>query len=78
MHAFKFGVANANNEFQWASWGKNVSVIALKNNVKFVYKDGKITPPKADNDLWTSIKPTMFSTDVSKLIPFAEEIPLPK
>jgi hypothetical protein len=75
---FAFGVKAACNEFQWASWGKNGSVIALKNNVKFVYKSGKITPPKADENLRTSIQPTMFATDVSKLIPFAEEIPLPK
>ena len=40
-----FGVKNACNEFHWASWGTKRSVIAIKNNVKFVYEDGKLTPP---------------------------------
>jgi hypothetical protein len=77
VRVFSFGVKSACNEFHWASWGANRSVIALKDNVQFVYENGKITPPKADSDLWRKIKPTMFSTPVEKLIPFADEVPMP-
>lgn len=73
---FAFGVKNALNQYHWASWGKKRSVIAIKHNVKFVYKNGKLTPPKKDNDLYLTIKPTMFETPVEKLEPFVEEVSL--
>ena len=71
---FAFGIKNASNEFHWANWGKKRSVIAIKRNVKFVYENGKLTPPKKDNDLFLTIKPTMFETPVEKLDPFVEEL----
>lgn len=73
---FSFGVKNASNQFHWASWGKKRSVIAIKKNVKFVYENGKLTPPKKDNDLYLNIKPTMFETPVEKLEPFVEKLPI--
>ena len=47
--AITFGVTNACNQFDWASWGKSGSVIALKKNIRFKYRDGKMTPPKIDD-----------------------------
>lgn len=75
-HVFAFGIQNASNEYHWASWGKKRSVIAIKRNVKFVYENGKLTPPKKDNDLFLAIKPTMFETPVEKLDPFVDELPV--
>lgn len=74
---FSFGVKAAKNEFHWASWSAKRSVIALKYNVKFVYDGVRVTPPAADNDLWSAIRPTMFDTPVERLVPFAREVPLP-
>lgn len=77
-----FGVKSACNEFHWASWGKKRSVIALKNNVKFVYEDGKLTPPKQGEMLASMIEPPHSSRgggmDEETAIPFAQEVPLPK
>lgn len=74
-----FGVKSACNEFHWASWGKKRSVIALKDNVKFTYQDGKITPPKAGPELYEYIKPnSMHMTPVEQFVPFAEDVSLPK
>lgn len=75
-----FGVKNACNEFHWASWGERRSVIALKHNVKFTYENGKITPPKAGEQLWNSIEPPHAGEGLSieDAIPFAEDVPPPK
>lgn len=75
-----FGVKKACNEYQWASWGEKRSVIALKNNVKFTYEDGKMILPKGGEKLWKSIEPP-HAGDGLKLedaIPFSEDVPLPK
>lgn len=77
-HVYGFGVKNAENEFHWASWGKRRSVIAIKKNVKFIYEGGKLIPPKKDNDLFLTIKPTMFETPVEKLEPFVQQLPVRK
>lgn len=74
---FAFGVTAACNQFHWASWGKKRSVIAIKDNVRFIYANGKLAAPAADNDLYSTIKPTMFDTPVEQLHPFARELPLP-
>lgn len=71
---FRFGVKNACNEFHWASWGARTSVIALKENVRFVYAEGVLSPPQKDNALSSSIKPSMFDTPVESLEPFAGEV----
>ncbi|MES2049275.1 MAG: hypothetical protein V4447_12810 [Pseudomonadota bacterium] len=75
-----FGIKKACNVFHWASWGEKRSVIALKNNVNFIYENGKMTLPASDEKLWKSIEPPhagegMKSEDA---IPFAEDIPPPK
>ena len=46
-HIFDFGVKNACAEYHWASWG-NRSVIAIKENIRFTYSSGKLSPPSAD------------------------------
>jgi hypothetical protein len=75
-----FGVKKACNEFHWASWGKKRSVIALKNNVKFVYEDGVMTLPKAGESLWNAIEPPHAGPGLSEedAVPFAVDVPLPK
>jgi hypothetical protein len=77
-----FGVKNACNEFHWASWGDKRSVIALKNNVKFVYENGKLTPPPAGEKLFKAIEPPHSSrgADLTEdsAIPFVNEVALPK
>jgi hypothetical protein len=75
-----FGVKKACNEFHWASWGEKRSVIALKNNVSFVYENGKITPPASGKKLWKTIEPPHAGPGLAEedAIGFAEEVPLPK
>lgn len=76
---FAFGVKNACNEFKKASWGEKRSVIALKKNVSFVYENGKLTPPKAGEQLWKSIEPPHAGPGlkVEDAVPFVEELALP-
>lgn len=52
-----FGVKKACNEFHWASWGGKRSVIAIKNNVSFVYEKGRLIPPPPGEKLWSSVEP---------------------
>ena len=68
------------NEFHWASWGEKRSVIALKNNVSFVYENGKITPPASGQKLWKAIEPPHAGSGLAEedAIGFAEDVPLPK
>jgi hypothetical protein len=77
-----FGVKNACNEFHWASWGDKRSVIALKNNVKFTYENGKLTPPAAGEKLFKAIEPPHSSRGAGlteeSAIPFVNEVALPK
>jgi hypothetical protein len=77
-----FGVKNACNEFHWASWGDKRSVIALKSNVKFVYENGKLTPPAAGEKLYKAIEPPHSSRGEGltqeNAIPFVNDVPLPK
>jgi hypothetical protein len=75
-----FGVKKACNEFQWASWGEKRSVVALKNNVKFVYENGTVKLPKAGETLWNAIEPPHAGPGLSEeeAIPFAEELPISK
>lgn len=80
--AIAFGVKNACNEFQWASWGTKRSVIALKNNVKFTYQQGKITPPKSGSALFKSIEPPHSSVGggltEENAIPFVQDVVISK
>ena len=75
-----FGVKKACNEFHWASWGDKRSVIALKNNVSFVYENGRITPPASGKKLWKAIEPPHAGSGLAEedAIGFAEDVPLPK
>lgn len=77
---FAFGVKRACNEFHWASWGDKRSVIALKHNVKFVYENGKLTPPVSGEGLWKAIEPPHAGTGLAKedAVAFVEEVSLPK
>ncbi len=79
--SISFGVKNACNKFQWATWGKSGSVIALKNNVRFRYKDGKLTPPKADEGFLQAIElpEDAPSTGVvaESIIPFVRPVASP-
>ncbi|MGC4063042.1 MAG: hypothetical protein QM749_20250 [Aquabacterium sp.] len=70
-----FGVRGACSKFHWASWGKHKSVIALKRNVKFTYKDGVLTPPKRDDNLFVNIEVyagDATSINVGKIAPFGD------
>ena len=77
-----FGVKAACNEFHWASWGEKRSVIALKNNVKFTYENGRLTPPSRGRKLLSTVEPPHSSVgggmDERDAIPFADELSLPR
>jgi hypothetical protein len=75
-----FGVKKACNEFHWASWGEKRSVIALKNNVKFIYENGRMTLPAGGEKLWKSIEPPHAGAGLSleDAVAFAEDMPPPK
>ena len=75
-----FGVKKACNELHWASWGEKRSVIALKNNVKFTYENGKMTLPPAGEKLWHAIEPPHAGAGLAEedAVPFAEDVPPPK
>jgi hypothetical protein len=75
-----FGVKKACNEFHWASWGEKRSVIALKNNVKFIYENGRMTLPAGGERLWKSIEPPHAGAGLSleDAVAFAEDVPPPK
>jgi hypothetical protein len=75
-----FGVKNACNEFHWASWGDKRSVIALKKNVKFVYENGRLTPPPKGEALWKAIEPPHAGAGlaIEDAIPFVEVVRPPK
>lgn len=77
---FAFGVRKACNEFHWASWGNKRSVIALKNNVSFIYEKGKLTPPASGEKLWKSIEPPHAGAGLSQedAVGFVEEVPFSK
>jgi hypothetical protein len=74
-----FGVKGACNEFHWASWGKR-SVIAIKNNVRFIYENGKFSLPARGEQLWRSVAPPEAGNGLAEenAVPFAEDVPLPK
>lgn len=72
-----FGVNGACSEFHWAKWSKRKSVIALKRNVKFVYQNSALTPPKRDDDLFSNVKTYADNTtpvNAGKIFPFVENI----
>jgi hypothetical protein len=75
-----FGVKKACNEFYWASWGEKRSVIALKNNVKFIYENGKMMLPAKGEQLWKSIEPPHAGAglDLEDAVAFAEDVQPPK
>ncbi len=75
-----FGVKNACNEFHWASWGRKRSVIAIKNNVRFVYENGKLIPPPPGEKLWRSVEPPHAGTGLAAedAMGFVEVLGLPK
>lgn len=77
---YAFGVKKACNEFHWASWGAKRSVIAIKNNVRFVYESGKLIPPPPGEKLWNSVEPPHAGAGlaIEDAIGFVEELPLPK
>lgn len=73
-HVYAFGVKNACAEYHWASWGKKRSIIAIKENIRFTYSNGKLTPPPADFGDGTpvNIRPPADP----RSWPFVEEIPI--
>lgn len=75
-----FGVRKACNEFHWASWGAKRSVIAIKNNVRFVYENGKLIPPASGEKLWSSVEPPHAGPGlaVEEAVGFVEVLVLPK
>jgi hypothetical protein len=75
-----FGVKKACNEFHWASWGEKRSVIALKNDVKFIYENGKMTVPAGGEKLWKAIEPPHAGAglELEDAVAFAEDVPPPK
>lgn len=74
---FAFGIKNACAEYHWASWGKKRSVIAIKENVRFTYSNGKLIPPPADFGDGMPLS-RRFPEDgkLKPLSPFVEEIPV--
>lgn len=80
VKVFAFGIKKACNEFHWASWSGKRSVIALKNNVSFVYENGKLTPPASGEKLWKSIEPPHAGAGLSQedAVGFVEEVPFSK
>lgn len=75
---FAFGVKNACAEYHWASWGKKRSVIAIKENIRFSYSNGKLNPPPADFGDGTPLL-RRYTEDVKsqRNWPFVEELPIP-
>jgi hypothetical protein len=74
---FEFGITNTCNTFHWASWGKGDSaVIAIKDNVKIKYNNGKFTFPDEENYLSGSTSAT-GSNKAADYVPFARELPIP-
>ena len=75
-----FGVKKACNQFQSASWGEKRSVLSLKNNVKFIYENGKMTLPASGEKLWKTIEPPHAGAglDLQDAVAFFENVPLPK
>jgi hypothetical protein len=85
IKAFAFGITMATNEIDYVSWGKKNDVIAIKNNVKFLYQGGRLIPPDADyaashsitdtRNLRFDMKGNVIATfDINKNIPFVEVI----
>jgi hypothetical protein len=74
-----FGIKKACNTFHWASWGENRSIIALKNNVKFTYENGKMTLPEGGEKLWSAIEPPHAGVGLKleDAVPFSEDVTPP-
>lgn len=74
-HVFAFGVKNACAEYHWASWGKKRSVIAIKDNIRFTYSNGKLSPPPDDFGDGTPLS-RRYPEDGKppRLWPFVEEL----
>lgn len=72
---YAFGVKNACAEHHWASWGKKRSVIAIKDNIRFTYSNGKFSPPPNDFGDGTPLS-RRYPEDgkPQKLWPFIEEL----
>jgi hypothetical protein len=77
---FAFGLKNACSVYHWAKWSdKKRSVIALKYNVQFTYTNGKLIPPDdTDGDKFGTPLGYAAPTPSTPLIPFVQELPLPK
>ena len=75
---FAFGVKNACAEYHWASWGKKRSVIAIKENIRFTYSNGKLTPPPPDfGDGIPLVRRYPEDAASQRNWPFVEELPIP-
>jgi hypothetical protein len=82
---FKFGVRMSTNEFEYASWGKKNSVIAIKDNTKFIYQDGRLIPPRNVDYAALDSSLIQYRTDgsiykmpdLTGFIPFVEKLALP-
>lgn len=75
---FAFGVKNACAEYHWASWGKKRSVIAIKENIRFTYSNGKLTPPPADfGDGIPLLRRYPEDAQSQRNWPFVEELQIP-
>lgn len=77
-HVYAFGVKNACAEYHWSSWGKKRSVIAIKDNIRFTYSKGKLTPPPDDFGDGSPFS-RRFPEDGKplRMWPFVEELPIP-
>jgi hypothetical protein len=84
---FAFGINKHCTDFDWASWGKKRSVIALKDNLRFQYDNGKLTPPETfvrENGRLVPAGKAIENSQAGKPatyddgVFFVEEVPLPK
>ena len=55
-------------------------MLSLKDNVKFVYENGKMTLPASGEKLWQAIEPPHAGAglDLQDAVAFSEDVPMPK
>lgn len=73
---FRFGVRNACNTYHRVSWGKQRSVIAIKNNVRFTYSAGRLIPPAHDAELVGRLEFSAYGGNPAfeQIVPFVDDI----
>ena len=81
----RFGVKMSTNEFEFASWGKDRVVVAIKSNTRFVYQNGQMKLPGRDwvvehalvnaaNMEFKSDGTVLKGVDDKNFIPFVEQV----